>query len=84
MDHSEFQEIVEDGLHTDDRMSAYILQNVATPTQKQFMADYSFDIVMILNGRIPEDGTIPLKLLDDMVQDWNRELGFECFILRYV
>lgn len=84
MNHSEFQEMIEDGLHTDDRMSAYILQNVATPTQKQFMADYSFDIAMILNGRIVEDGSIPLQLLDDMVQDWNRELEFECFHVRYV
>lgn len=84
MNHRDFQEMIEDGLHTDSRMSSYILQHVATPTQKQFMADYSFDIPMLLNGQIVEDGSIPLQLLDDMVQDWNRELGFKCFHLRYV
>ena len=84
MNHSEFQENIEYGSLSEVPTAEYILRNVATPAHRQFMAQYGFDIPMILNGRIVEDGSIPLQDLQDMIDDWNRTLGFMFIFTRYV
>ena len=81
-DHREFQKLVEDGLHTDERISSYLMGNVLSDEDIAFMGKHRFDITMLLNGRIEEPA--PWDEIKAMCERWNKELGFKLIFTEFM
>jgi len=77
-----FLKRVDEGYYEEVELSEYILANVASDKDVEFMGKYRIDISMILNGRINEN-KIPGSELQVIIDSWNERMGFKVIATAY-